>query len=234
LDKKDDALTEEVQSRLQDLFGEKEEAPASASMEDEQISVPMEEEEIPASEKDRGAPEDSPIRDLKSTILSIDWEISDELLNALLEEIGKLENRYKNDKDLLLFLQLLGSVGKYIQKRKVNAHPGAIKVLNSVYNSLEEVLLSESITETERREKLIVQVEEFKKLKEQIALKKTDTPKKIDAAIQAEPRPSEDTREKSSEDMSSMTTQEALAYALSEIKQVIRDEFKALKTELKK
>jgi len=38
LDKKDDALTEEVQSRLQDLFGEKEEAPASK--EDEQILMP--------------------------------------------------------------------------------------------------------------------------------------------------------------------------------------------------
>jgi hypothetical protein len=232
LDKKDDALTEEVQSRLQDLFGEKEEAPAS--MEDEKISVPMEEEEAPASGEDSVAPEDSPIRDLKSTILSIDWEISDELLNALIEEIEKLEDRYKNDKDLLLFLQLLGSVGKYIKKRKVNAHPGAIKVLNSVYNSLEQVLVSGSVTEAEKREKLLVQVEEFKKLKEQIALKKTDTPKTKDAAVQTERRPTEETRKKSPEDMSSMTPQEALAYALSEIRQVIRDEFKALIAELKK
>jgi hypothetical protein len=232
LDKKDDALTEEVQSRLQDLFGEKEEAPAS--MEDEKISVPMEEEEAPASGEDSVAPEDSPIRDLKSTILSIDWEISDELLNALIEEIEKLEDRYKDDKDLLLFLQLLGSVGKYIKKRKVNAHPGAIKVLNSVYNSLEQVLVSGSVTEAEKREKLLVQVEEFKKLKEQIALKKTDTPKTKDAAVQTERRPTEETRKKSPEDMSSMTPQEALAYALSEIRQVIRDEFKALIAELKK
>ncbi len=231
MDKKEDALTEEVQSRLQDLFGEKEEAPAS--MEDEKISVPMEEEEAPASGEDSVAPEDSPIRDLKSTILSIDWEISDELLNALIEEIEKLEDRYKDDKDLLLFLQLLGSVGKYIKKRKVNAHPGAIKVLNSVYNSLEQVLVSENVTEAEKREKLLVQVEEFKKLKEQIALKKTDTPKTKDAAVQAERRPTEKTREESSEDMSSMTPQEALAYALSEIRQVIRDEFKALIAELK-
>jgi len=232
LDKKEDALAEEVQSRLKDLFGEKEEA--STSMENEKISVPMEAEETPASGEASVVPEDSPIRGLKTAILSIDWEISDELLNVLIEEIGKLENRYKDDKDLLLFLQLLGSVGKYIKKRKVNAHPGAIKVLNSVYNSLEEVLVSESITGAEKREKLLVQVEEFKKLKEQIALKKTDTPKKKDAAVQAERRPTEGIREESSEDMSSMTPQEALAYALSEIRQVIRDEFKALKEELKK
>jgi hypothetical protein len=231
LDKKDDSLTEEVQSRLKDLFGEKEEAPTS--MEDERISAPMEEEETPASGEDSVSPEDSPIRGLKTTILSIDWEISDELLNALIEEIEKLEDRYKDDKDLLLFLQLLGSVGKYIQKRKVNAHPGAINLLNSVYNSLEEVLLSESITEAEKREKLLVQVEEFKKLKGQIALKKPDTPKKKDEAPD-EHRPTEETREGLPKDMSHLTTQEALVYVLSEIKQVIRDEFKALKAELKK
>ena len=240
MDKKDDTLTEEVQNRLQDLFGEKEEPPASMEdqkisdhMEDDEISAHMEEEEAPTPGKDTVAPEDSPIRNLKSTILSIDWEISDELLNALSEEIGKLEMRYKDDKDLLLFLQLLGSVGKYIQKRKVNAHPGAIKVLNSVYNSLEEVLLSESITEAEKREKLLVQIDEFKNLKEQIALKKPDMPVKKEAAPD-EHRPAQETSKALPKDMSHLTTQEVLEYALSEIKQVIRDEFKALKSELKK
>ena len=106
-------------------------------------------------------------------------------------------------------------------------------MLNSVYSSLEDVLLSDSITAAEKREKLIVQVEEFKKLKEQIALKKTDPSKNKDAAVQAERRPTEETREEPSEDMSAMTPQEALAYALSEIRQVIRDEFKALIAELK-
>ena len=91
MEKKDDVLTEEVQSRLQDLFGEKEET--HASNEDEEISAPVEEEETPAAGENSVAPEDSPIRDLKSTILSIDWEISDDLLDALIEEIYKLESR---------------------------------------------------------------------------------------------------------------------------------------------
>ena len=62
--------------------------------------------------------EGSPITGLKTTLLSIDWEISDDVLRTLIEEIGRLENVYKHDKDIMLFLQLLNSAGKYIKKRK--------------------------------------------------------------------------------------------------------------------
>jgi len=91
------------------------------------------------------------------------------------EQIGKLENVHRHDKDILLFLQLLNSVGKYIKKRKVNAHPDAIKLLNSVYDSLENVLSSPNISSDEKRQKLLDQVGAFKKLKEQIAQKKSES-----------------------------------------------------------
>ena len=166
------------------------------------------------------------------------------------KEIDRLKVTYKDDKNLLLFLHLLGSVGKYIKKRKVNAHPGAIKLLNSVYNSLEHVLLSKDISEEDKRQALLAQVEEFKKLKEQIALRKADGPEKKkvkppedvkpvvaakvkDKIVQVEPQPSEETRAKLPLDISNMTPQEALAYVLTEVKHIIRAEFKALKEELK-
>ena len=214
-------VTDEVESRLADLFGESEENPAF--MEDSSI------------------PEDFPLKGLKTTLLSVDWEISDEVMTTLVEEIAKLEDTYNDDKTLLLFLRLLGSVGKYIKANKANTHPGAIKLLNSVYNSLESVLLSEEITDEEKRQTLLVQVKEFKKLKEQIALQKADAlkereakpPEEIktvvgeqeeDAAIVEESRPP---------DMSRMPPHEAFVYALEEIKQVINAEFRALRAELK-
>ncbi len=135
---------------------------------------------------------------------------------------------YKHDKDILLFLQLLNSAGKYIKKRKVNAHPDSIKLLNSVYDSLEKVLLSQNISPEEKRQKLLDQVEAFKKLKKKIYLKKTGVTMKKKA------RPSEKPMEEVLSDMSSMNPQEALAYILAEITQVIKAEFKALRKELKK
>ena len=155
----DSTVASEVEDRLKDLFGESKESPAVA-------------------EKSDSPEEVSPIRKLKSTLLSIDWEISDEVLDKLIEEIGRLENIYKDDKNLLVFFQLLGTVGKYVKSTKANAHPGAIRLLNSVYNSVEIVILSKGITAAEKRKILHVQVEEFKKLKEKIALRKAEMAKK--------------------------------------------------------
>ncbi len=221
----DKTVAGEVEDRLKDLFGESEESPAIVGKSD-------------------SPEEDSPIRNLKSTILSIDWEISDDLLDKLIKEIGGLENTYKDDKNLLVFFQLLGSVGKYVKSTKANAHPGAIRLLNSVYNSLEIVILSEGITTAEKRKILHVQVEQFKKLKEQIALRKAEMAKKKevipskpaieekeeDVVVQVEP---EVITEKLPPDISRMTPQETVAYVLAEVKQLIRAEFKALRDELK-
>ena len=72
--KNDSSVTDEVQSRLEDLFGES--GKASVFMEDSSV------------------PEDSPLRILKSIVLSVDWEIDDEGMAKLVKEIGRLEGIY--------------------------------------------------------------------------------------------------------------------------------------------
>jgi len=233
-DKNEGTVTDEVQSRLDDLFGEG--GKASVSIEDSAV------------------PEDFPLSNLKAIVLSVDWEIDDEVMDRFVEEIGKLETVYNYDKTLLSFFRLLGSVGKYIKTRKADAHPDSIKLLNSAYNSLEKVLLSKDITPAEKKQILLLQVTEFKKLKEQIGLKKAEmakakeveTPKETIPVIEeqekgvfvhAEGGPPEEPEETQEElmqsEMSRMTPQEALAYVLTELKQVIRAEFKALNENLK-
>ncbi len=229
--KNDGTVTGEVESRLEDLFGESGKAP-----------VFME---------DKGVPEESPLRSLKAIVLSVDWEIDDEVMGRLLEEIGRLEDTYKDDKTLLLLFRLFGSVAAYIKTRKGNAHPDAMKLLNSAYNSLEKALLSKDITQAEKKQILVAQVKEFKKLKEQIASRQADTAgskevklfkktgpvieeQKNDVFVEVGHRPPEEpTEELLRSEMSRMTPQEALAHILVELRQVIRAEFKALKAELK-
>jgi len=201
--KNDNTISDEVQSRLGDIFKENEETHTNAEEGDE--------------------PQDSPLRGLKTVLLSIEWEITDEAMTILIGELDKLEDKYKDDKNLLLFLRLLATAGKYIKSSKANAHPGAIKMLNSVYKSLEIVLLSKGITEEEKKKILNTHIEEFKKVKEQIALRK------VDKAREKEAKAPEAIRE----DLARMTPQEVLAYVLAEVKQVIRDEFKALREEIK-
>lgn len=224
-----ESSTGEVKNRLDDLFGEAQEDHAPA---EESVDL-----------------EKSPLRDLKSTILSIDWEISDAILTKLIENVDKLEDTFRQDKDLLLMVKLIGSLGKYIKKNKVNAHPSAIQLLNSTYDSLEKMQVSKELTDSEKRQLLLVQVEKFKKLKEQLVHTKTAASEKKeikttgkkepaiaahtkDVNFNAAPKPAANSGQEQRLDMHQMVPKEALDYILQEIRQSIRAEFKALREEL--
>jgi hypothetical protein len=229
VDRKDTSVTAEVERRLEHFFGE-----------GDQAEVSME---------DRGDMEESPLRDLKALVLSIDWEITDETMSRFLRQIERLEDLYRDDKDLLLFVQLLGSLGKYIKANAAKAHPNSIRVMQSVYNALEKVTLSEGMPQAEKEKILLLEVVRFKELKRQIALRKAEkereatakTPEKTKAAIQGRQEevsvegvtPEEVPKEASGPEWNHMTSHEAFAYALEEIKQVIKAEFQALRAELK-
>lgn len=231
IEKKDGAVANEVERRLDDLFGESGESLLSV-----EYSSDL---------------EGSPLGELKAIVLSIDWEITDEVMTKLIQQTDRLKNIYGDDKILLLFLQLLGSTGKYIKANKAKAHPEAANVLNSAYTGLEKVVLSKGITEAERKKILFAEVKRFKKLKEKIALRKAEKAREIeigpvqeirpeiveheeDADVQEESRPPAEAKEELlPSEVKGMPPHEAFVYALEEIKQVIKSEFKALRAELK-
>ena len=157
-DKTDASIVEEVEKRLDDLFGDGDES-SDFEEDSDDIEGPL------ALERDGGDVEDSPLKELKPIVLSIDWEITDEIMIKFLGQVDVLKEAYKDDKIILMFLQLLGSVGKYIKAKKASADPDVVKLLNSAYAGLEKVLLTEGITETERKKLLIAEVNKFKKLK---------------------------------------------------------------------
>ena len=184
-----------------------------------------------------------PLKDLKAILLSIEWEITDETMGSLISEIGSLERVYEKDKIFYTFLQLLKSVAKYIQVNKGKAHPKATRVINSVYNALEKVALSEGMAQPEKEKLLLGEVARFNRLKEEVRVRKEE--KKPSTAadqrgpkIGAPPPAKEETGHSESErspdsDAGPTPPHEAFARAMEEIKEVIRAEFKALRMELR-
>ena len=65
---RDDTFTEEVEDRLENLFGD-EEPSENAKKEAEKVA-------------------DSPLRELKTIVLSIEWEITDEAMTRFVEQIS--------------------------------------------------------------------------------------------------------------------------------------------------
>jgi len=165
----DDTIAEEVGRRLDDLFGESDESPDF--------------------DEDSGDFEDSPLKDLKPVVLSIDWEINDETMTKFMEQVDILKDTYKDDKILLMFLQILGSAGKHIKAKKADSDPDVIRLLNSVYAGLEKVILSKGMAEAERKKILFVQVSKFKKVREQMALRKAAMDKEKEVSPPDEIKP---------------------------------------------
>jgi hypothetical protein len=150
----DDSLSTELESRLDDLFGE-----------DEKFSD--------RTPKD-GLSQDYPLGELKNLVLSIDWEITDEVLENFLRQVDALKHTYKNDKINLTFLQILGSLGEYIKTNRGKAHPKTFKILNSVFSRFDDVVLAKDMPESEKKRILRPEMNKYKELREQISRNKTE------------------------------------------------------------
>ncbi len=109
--------------------------------------------------------EDSPISRLKSLILSIDWEITDEVLLQFNEELVELRNIWAGKKINLVYVQALEKISKYIYQKKADSHPSAIKLLLTLYHNLEKIVSSYDLTEEQKKEILLEDVKRFEKLK---------------------------------------------------------------------
>ena len=194
-----DGLNEEVEGRLDNLFGD--EDTAADILEDSHES------------------DDSPLRELKTIVLSIDWEITDEVMTNFVEQVAVLKDRLKDDKIILVFLQLLGSLGEYVKINKGKSHPGAFKILTSLFNELDKVVQSKDLTESDKKKILSAEIAKYKILKEQLIKAK---PKKEEK----EPEISPDKETAEPVDLNDLAT------AIREIKQLLKTEFKALRAEL--
>ena len=112
--------------------------------------------------------DDSPISRLKSLVLSIDWEITDEVLLQFNEELLDLKDVWAGDQIKQVYLQALEKISKYIYREKADANPNSIKLLLSLYYNLEKIVSSAEITEEEKKQLLLEDVRNFEKLKHQI------------------------------------------------------------------
>lgn len=275
-------ITDQVDSRLNDLFGEddtpskpKHTHPADDSedsMDDNTTNAELDNrldnffEKGKRANSDSGGSgidpkdlENSPIKDLKSVILSLEWEITDQVMQKLGEEIRNLEKQSKKDKIAVAFLQLLGSLGKYIRKKRAEAHPDSIRLLHAVYEQLELVMLSKTLSDAEKKKMLVAQVNNYKTLKEEILVakeapaepavppkpsaKKTPQPREtIETAPEADAaeagtgaadtRLTVDTGALATGDLPAMG-QEILS-AMEEMRKTIQSEFSELRAELKR
>lgn len=112
--------------------------------------------------------DESPISRLKSLVLSIDWEITDEVLLQFNEELLDLKGIWAGETIYLVYVQALEKISKYIYQNKADSHPNAIKLLLTFYYNLEKIISSQDLSEGQKKEILLEDVKKFENLKRQI------------------------------------------------------------------
>ena len=96
-DKIDANIVDEVEKRLDDLFGDGGE---SSALGEESGDL----EGRLTLEEGGGDVEDTPLKELKSIVLSIDWEITDPIMTKFLDQVDGLKDAYKDDIGLIISL----------------------------------------------------------------------------------------------------------------------------------
>jgi pilus assembly protein FimV len=115
--------------------------------------------------------DESPISRLKSLVLSIDWEITDEVLLQFNEELMDLKGIWAGEKINLVYLQALEKISKYIYQNKADSHPNAIKLFLTLYYNLEKIVSSHDLSEQQKKDILVEDVKRFENLKRLIKQK---------------------------------------------------------------
>ena len=204
--------------------------------------------------------EQSPLSNLESVVLTLDWEISDEAVNSFLSEVESLRSSSSGDKLQENFLKILHSLGKYIQRRKEQADPEALNLLQTVFADLKKSAGSEELSRTEKKDLLRKDIEQYNVLKSRISQGKASRsadpgqeyrreaspdsgPEEKDtAAVEKESqhhagslerREKEPTVELGTEPSQSGDAQNKTVFdAIEELKEVIREEFRQLRKDL--
>jgi hypothetical protein len=226
-------LSSELESRLDDLFRE---------------------DDLPQEDfKKTGQAKDYPLAELKSLVLSIDWEITDDVLDKFIRQTNDLKLSYQDDKIILTFLQILSSLGDYVKTNRSRAHPKTFKILNSVFSHLDQVILSGDMSDLDKKRILQTEIHQYKELRAQIARSKVAGLKqrktapgkaekfrvveaKMDAGVSAaQPalrRPPVAKDAMTLADRHQVVSVKSLADAVEEIKRYIHAEIKGIKEEL--
>lgn len=113
-------------------------------------------------------PSESPLAHLKSLILSIDWEITDDILREFNEELLSLREMWRGEKIYLIYIQALETISKYIYQQKSSAHPNAVKLLPAFYYNFEKIVVDDTLTDEEKQDVLLSDVKRFQHLKGQL------------------------------------------------------------------
>lgn len=185
-------VTEEVDDRLDAFFSDDDWAPAPEPPPRQappKAAAPPDDDDVITLQAAPSPPTDADklgLGELKVLILSLDWEITDTMMEKMEITAKGLRERYASDAVATTHLSLMELLGKYIRVKKADAHPDSVTLLREVYEGLESCLSGPGLDETVRKRAALALVERFNRIKKQIAAVKGPRPKAAEVVAEGE------------------------------------------------
>jgi len=106
---------------------------------------------------------------LKAVILSVDWEISDEILKRFDRETTILMTRLRFHRTLYPFLKIINSLGRYMAWKKAAAHKDSASFLQSVFEHFEQVAQTPALPFKVKKQLIEQDIADFNAFKKKIS-----------------------------------------------------------------
>lgn len=76
---------------------------------------------------------------LRNIIMSLEWEVTDDHLNDLMQELSKLHRAYKKDGQCQKLLRILFMLGRYVRVYQSDTHPYVFKMITRAFKVLAKI-----------------------------------------------------------------------------------------------
>jgi len=134
-------------------------------------------ESFGTAEREKGLPESqreeltglkNSLKQLKSIMLTLEWDLSFQALQQFDKEIAAQEEKWRDDKNVAGLLRILRALGKYIERMQGKTHPVAIKLFFAVYNGFEKIVFSPKMSAGKKKKIVLLAFERYNEVKKKL------------------------------------------------------------------
>jgi len=109
----------------------------------------------------------------------LEWEITDDVINQYIRQLDHLEEIFKNDDRITTLIELQHLPGKIIKTYRGDIHPFAVKMIRSLFRSMNTIASNSGLRDDQKRIIVNRQIENYRKLKQLMRANKNSRRERI-------------------------------------------------------
>ena len=114
----------------------------------------------------------NPLYNLKKILLSIEWEVTDDILSKYLDEIIQLKRLFQDNIYLKCLLQLQYIYGKFIKTYPDKIPLKTYKILNRLYGCMKNILADKKLSDFEKKKLVKQEIQRHKNFRKYLTTSK--------------------------------------------------------------